>query len=208
MHIDQLDNHLKINLAPIYLISGDEILLVQESVEKIKHASYQKGFCDRKIYQAETGFDWTQLMESANSFSLFSEKTLIELRIPSGKITETGKKFLIEYSENPPKDKILLISAGKLSPSVKAGKWVKAIEKKGEFIPVWSITKKQLPYWIRQRLQKNNMHIDSDAVNFIVESVEGNLLVANQEIEKLRLLYGEKKLSLDDIISATGNNAR
>jgi DNA polymerase III subunit delta len=206
--IDRLASQLEKTLAPIYMVSGDETLLVEEAGHLIRQTAETKGFTERQIFNVDNRFNWNQLLESANTLSLFNDKSLLELRLPSGKINEAGKKALLTYVENPRKNKILFITAGKLTGPTQNTKWFKALEKNGVFVQIWPITPQQLPNWIQLQLRKLDISTTSDAIKFLAESVEGNLLAAKQEIEKLSLLYDKKQLSLDEVITAISDNAR
>lgn len=205
---NQLHNVLAKSLAPIYLISGDETLLVEEASQLIRDKIYAQGFTERQIFQVTPKFDWTTLLAHANSLSLFNDKSLLELRIPNGKLNEAGKKSLLTYATQPASDKILLIITSKLSAAVQNSKWFKTIEKIGVVVQIWPITPQQLPNWIMQRLKQHNITTEPDAIKLLTESTEGNLLATKQEIEKLILLYDKKHLTTDDILAAISDHAR
>jgi DNA polymerase III subunit delta len=206
--VDKLSQQLNKSLAPIYIVSGDETLLVEETSQLIQDAAIKKGFTEREIYYITPQFDWNQLLATANNLSLFAEQSLIELRIPTGKVNDAGKKALKEYAGNPPANKILLIISGKLETSTQNTKWFKTIEQAGIFAPIWPITTAQLPYWLKDRLNKEGLTATPDALQFLTERTDGNLLAARQEIEKLSLLYDKKQLTLDEIINAISDSAR
>ncbi len=208
INLEQLTNHLKKSPASIYIVSGDETLLVEEACELIRQTARQYDFSERELFQIESGFNWGHLSEIINNYSLFSTKSLVELRIPNNKITDAGKKMLKDYGENPLPDKILLLVMNKLDKRALNTAWFKNIEKNSVHIPIWPIPPQQLPMWIKTRLQALGLHADSSAIRFIAENVEGNLLAAKQEIEKLNLLFDKKNLTLDDIVSAMSNNSR
>jgi len=204
---DQLREHLQ-PLSPVYLISGDEPLVIEESIQQIREAAKTQNIGEREVWYADAKFDWNNLLASANSLSLFAEKTLIEIRLTSNKLSEAGKKAILAYLENPPDSKILIIISEKLDGTTQNTKWVKTIIANGIFMPVWPITAAQLPYWIQKRLQSNNMSADKGAISLLAEKTEGNLLATKQEIEKLQLLYGEKNISIEEMIHAISDNSR
>jgi DNA polymerase-3 subunit delta len=208
LNSDQLDTHLEQGLAPVYLISGDDPLLVQEAADQVRHAAREQGFSSREIFHIQQGFDWSQFLQAADSMSLFAEQRLLELRMPTGKPGDAGRKALAEYLDNPPQDTVLMIITGKLDKSIQATKWVKEVQSTGVFVPVWPIELAQLPRWITNRLRQAGLQADAEAVSLLAERVEGNLMAASQEIEKLRLLYGEGRLTAEQVEEGVANSAR
>lgn len=206
----QLAKHLQGPLAPVYIVSGDEHLLCQEASDAIRKACRDLGFSERQVLNVETGFDWGQLIEAGASLSLFAEKRLIELRIPNGKPGDKGAAALIEYLARPAEDTVLLVSLPKLDGSTQKTKWAKALidGKQSQFIQIWPIDIAQLPQWIRQRLAQAGLAADQDAVELIAARVEGNLLAAAQEIEKLKLLADGGQVTLDTVQAAVADSAR
>ncbi len=206
---EQLNQHLISNkLAPIYLVSGAEPLLIEESCDAIIKAAAAKDFSERNYLVADKSFNWQELLTTANNLSLFSTKTLIQLRIPNAKPGTTGSKTLQEYAKKLPTDKILLIVTDKLDAAAQKSKWFKALEKAGVFLPIWPIDRSRLPNWLALRLQQEGLKTDTNSLNLLADYVEGNLLAAKQEIEKLRLLYGETTLTTTQITQAISDNAR
>ena len=205
---DQLTASLSKQLAPIYLVSGDEPLLIQEVSDTIRTAARKQGFSERELYHADTSFDWSQLLSAANSLSLFAEKKIIELRMPSGKPGDKGTKILQEYAQSPATDNLLLIITDKLDSATQNRKWFKAIEDAGQHIQVWPITPAQLPRWISQRLQQAGLQAESAAIELLCSRIEGNLLAAVQEIEKLKLLATQPLITYELMASAVADSAR
>ncbi|PCJ93868.1 MAG: DNA polymerase III subunit delta [Porticoccaceae bacterium] len=206
---EQLATHLtQGSLAPIYLISGDESLLVQEAADTLRTAARAQGYTERELLHAEAGFDWNIVLTEANSLSLFSEKKILEIRIPNGKPGDKGSKILQEYAANPNNDTLTLIITPKLDGSATRSKWVKAIENQGVFIQLWPVTTKQLPQWIHQRLKQAGIQASRHAVSILAERVEGNLLAAVQEIEKLKLLVPEGEVDSDTMSTLVADSAR
>lgn len=203
---DQL--HRQTSLLPVYFISGDEVLLVEEAGDFLRALARKNGFDERQVFHVDAKFDWSLLAEISRAMSLFSDKEIIELRIPSGKINEKGKKALLAYLENPPEDKLLIIISGKVTGTTLNTKWAKTLAKIGAIVQAWPIPMAQFPSWIQKRLGQCHLQATSDAVKFIAEQTEGNLLAAKQEIEKLQLLYGEKKITGDDVMNAVTDTAR
>ena len=187
IYADRLASHLQSQLLPIYMVSGDEPLIQQECCDMIRNAAKQAGYEERQVYHVDAKFDWDSLIAEAQSMSLFANKKIIELRMPSGKPGVAGSNALQEWCTMLPEDNLLLISSGKLEGSAKNSKWAKAIGPLGGMIQVWPINSRDLPRWVAQRLQQANIHVDSEALAILVAHVEGNLLAAHQEITKLQL---------------------
>ena len=206
----QLGKHLQGTLAPIYVVCGDEHLLCQEACDAIRAATRAQGFSERQVFHVETGFDWGQLIEAGASLSLFAEKRLIELRIPNGKPGDKGAAALLDYLARPAEDTVLLISLPKLDGSTQKTKWAKALidGKDVQFLQIWPVDAAQLPQWIRQRLAQAGLSADQEAVELIAARVEGNLLAAAQEIEKLKLLADAGQISADTVQAAVADSAR
>lgn len=204
---EQLAGDLKKGLAPIYLISGDEHLVVQECADQIRRAAREAGFEDRELYHAEGNFDWNQLYQSGQSLSLFSSRKLIELRL-SGKMSEPGRKALVEYAESPPDDTLLLIVSPKIERNVQSAKWFKTLEGASRFVTVWPVTGAHLSRWIRQRAQGLGLQIDDEALAILSSRVEGNLLAAAQELDKLTLLSEDGRVDAELMAQAAADSAR
>ncbi len=189
-------------------MSGDEPLLIQEVCDAIRAAARKQGFGERELYHADNSFDWGQLLSAANSLSLFAEKKIIELRMPSGKPGDKGGKVLQEYAHSPSPDNLLLVVTEKLESATQKSKWFKTIEEAGVHVQVWPIAPANLPRWIGQRLQQAGLQADTDAVALLASRIEGNLLAAVQEIEKLKLLAHEGRISYELMASAVADSAR
>lgn len=205
---DQLQSHLKNELAAIYFISGDEPLQVMESADRIRAAARQRDYTEREVMDVDAQFDWNLLLDAANSMSLFAEKRILELRLPSGKPGKAGSQVLQEYAQRPADDAVLIISSGKLEGSAKNSKWFKTLDQQGVVIPCWPVNLDQLPGWIDQRLQSKGIQADRDAVKLLADRVEGNMLAAAQEVDKLFLLYGAARLDFQQVASAVADSSR
>ena len=205
---EQLQSHLSKELLAVYVISGDEPLLTQESADAVRLAARNKGFSGREVFHGEGKFDWGQLHNEANALSLFTEKKIIEVRISNGKPGDKGSKAICELCTNPNPDNLLLVILPKLERAAQNSKWVKALESSGAHIQVWPITGEQLPRWIKQRLLESNITANQQAVEILAERVEGNLLAAVQEIEKLKLLAIDGKVDAIMMSSVVADSAR
>jgi DNA polymerase-3 subunit delta len=205
---NQLSSHLGKSLASCYLVTGDEHLLVSEALDSIRATAREQGFSAREVHVAATGFDWNHLRASGGNLSLFAEKRILELRLPTGKPGRTGGQAIVDMVEQAGPDLLFIVSAPKLDRSGSSSKWAKSIEAAGVTVPVWPIDLRELPGWIAARMRREGLDPDRGAVNLIADRVEGNLLAASQEIEKLRLLHGEGKVSADDVSNAVANSSR
>ncbi len=206
----QLGKHLQGTLAPVYVVCGDEALLCQEATDAIRSASRAQGFTEREVFHAEANFDWGMLYEAGASLSLFAEKRVIELRISNGKPGDKGAAAILEYLNRPPEDTLLLITLPKLDGSTQKTKWAKALidGPNCQFVQIWPVDANQLPQWIRQRLAQAGMNASADAVDLIAARVEGNLLAAAQEIEKLKLLADGQQIDAGTVQAAVADSAR
>jgi len=185
---EKLRNHLKEGIRPIYFVYGDEPLQIRDNTDMLRKAAVYYGFEEREVYTADKSFDWHQLHQAASEISLFSSKKLIEIYLPTGKPGDKGSKALIEYCQNIIEDNILLIYTGEIESSVKRSKWFKQLQSSAVIVPVYPLKDQQLHNWIVNRLNQNGLQCDADAIKFLAEFVEGNLLAADQEIIKLSLL--------------------
>lgn len=205
----QLGKHLQGTLSPVYVISGDEPLLCQEAADAIRAATRQQGFSERQVFNADNNFDWGNLLQAGASLSLFAEKRLLELRIATGKPSDKGAA-LLEYLARPAEDTVLLISLPKLDGNAQKSKWGKALidGQNVQFVQIWPVDAHQLPQWIRQRLAQAGLSASAEAVDMIAIRVEGNLLAAAQEIEKLKLLAEGTQIDVDTVQAAVADSAR
>lgn len=195
-----LAGHLKRELAPIYLISGDDTLLVQEACDAVLAAARQQGFAERSVLHAEGGFNWNDVLQDAASLSLFAERRIIDLRVPGGKFDREASDVLRGYAEQPGGDTLLLIRAPRLEPRQRNSAWFKALEKAGVVVLVWPIGPRELPRWLAGRLKSAGLELDSRALEVLADRVEGNLLAAVQEIEKLKLAGLPSPITADALL--------
>lgn len=206
---EQLASALQRQQLPVYLIASDEHLLLEESCDVLIQHAKKNGFTETERLIVEKGFNWNSLADANASMSLFGEKKIIDLRIINGKPEATGSDALIRYLENPSPDNLLLIRCPQLNKQSLSAKWVKAINDAGALIIIWKVKAPQLPAWIQQRMKQKKLLIDRDAAQVLAERVEGNLLAANQEIEKLSLLFPENsQLNAKQIIQTVANSSR
>lgn len=188
---EQLSRTLSSNDLPLYWLSGDEPLLMIEAADLIRSEYRKKGYTEREVLNVDKSFDWGQFFQSTGNLSLFAEKKIIELRLASAKLDDAGKKAIQHYLGEINPDYLLLLSGPKLDAATLKTKWFTEIEKHGAFLQIWPINRENLSPWLEQRLLREGIQADSEAVHLLVDKVEGNLLAAMQEIEKLKLLADE-----------------
>lgn len=197
LRANQLDTELKKSLLPIYFVTGDEPLLIQEALDSIRLACKQQGYDERKILEVDRKFDWQSLVEESNTLSLFSEKILTELRLGGSKPGVPGGKALQSYCKALPEDRVLLISANKVDAGTLKTKWCSELDRVGAIIQIWPISLNEMPQWLGLRSRKMGLKIEHDAIQLLADRLEGNLLAAQQELEKLRLLYPDLSEEID-----------
>lgn len=203
---ESLSNDLARGLKPCYLISGEEALLSNEAADLIRLEARNQGFAERQIFHADS-IKWDDFLSESQSMSLFADKRIMELRIPNSKPGTEGSKALVQFVESIPEDILLLVITGKLDRSQQKSKWVMALENAGGHIQVWPVDARFMPGWLTQRLKAKGINADREAVNILAERVEGNLLAAQQEVEKLALLTSGT-LSAKDMADLVVNSAR
>jgi DNA polymerase-3 subunit delta len=204
---EQLSAALARGLAGIYLVSGDEPLLVAEAADAIRAAARAGGYADRQVFFVDRSFNWDELRLASQSLSLFAERRLFELRMPSGK-PDKGAALLAELAAQSAPDLIYLILTDKLDRKVSDAPWVQAIEKHGAWVPILPVEAAALPGWLRARAKALHLEIDAEASQLIVDRVEGNLLAAQQELEKLGLLANGEPIDAALVLRSVGDSAR
>ncbi|WP_370979765.1 DNA polymerase III subunit delta [Agaribacterium sp. ZY112] len=205
---EQLANNLKRQLQTVYVVCGDETLLVHEACSAIRKAARQQGYSQHEIHHAEGSFKWDNLLMSANELSLFAEKKIIEVRISNGKPGDAGGKALRAYCDNIPDDTLLLVVLPKIDKRSENTAWFKALANAGDAITIWPIGMQQLPRWIEQRLHSVGLSAEPEALTLLCAKVEGNLLAAVQEIEKLKLLSENPLIDTETMAEAVMDSAR
>jgi DNA polymerase-3 subunit delta len=208
LRIDALDAHLTKPLAPLYVVTSDEHLLALEAGDKIRKAARAQGFSEREVLTVERGFKWGELLAANQSQSLFGDKKLIELRMPTGKPGKDGGQALQSYAAALSPDNVTLITLPKLDWATQKTSWVSALQQAGVYIDIPQVERAQLPAWTSARLAAQRQSADKQSIDFIADRVEGNLLAAHQEIQKLGLLYPEGKLTFEQVQDAVLNVAR
>lgn len=208
LSLQQLATHLTKPLAPLYLISGDETLLTQEAMDMIRTSAHQQGFAERVRISIDSPAEWSSALYSqSHNFSLFATKRLLELDLLTAKINAAAGKILQEYVQQSPADTILMIRTAKLDSKIESSSWYKALDKIGVMITVWPVSSEQLPAWITQRAKKLNLVLTQAATHLLAHQVEGNLLAASQELEKLSLLQLSNPVNETQISECFADNA-
>ncbi|MFI8718525.1 DNA polymerase III subunit delta [Stenotrophomonas sp. NPDC077464] len=206
---EQLAGHLANQaLVPVYLIAGPETLRVLEAADAVRARARADGISEREVFDADgRDFDWNQLEATFNAPSLFSARRLVELRLPTGKPGKDGAEAITGFCANPAPDVILLITCNEWSKAHQ-GKWAEAVNRVGVLSVAWAIKPHELPDWIERRLRQQGLRADPAAVQRLAERVEGNLLAAAQEIDKLALLAHGQTLDVDTMESLVADAAR
>ncbi|HET6546795.1 MAG TPA: DNA polymerase III subunit delta [Rhodanobacteraceae bacterium] len=194
-------------LEPAYLIAGSEHLLVLEIADALRRRARELGYAEREVLDVEAGFDWSRLTDAGRTLSLFASRKLIDLRLPTGKPGRDGSAAIIAYCEAPPPDTVLLITANDWSKAHQ-GAWVKALERIGVHLPVWPLKREELPKWIGARMAARGLQPGADAIALLAERIEGNLLAAAQEIDKLALLVPGGVIDVATLESSVTDDAR
>ena len=206
--LETLRSHLQGEPARAYLVTGDEALLVGEAADAIRARVKRAGFEEREVHFIERVADWDDVRAGSNNLSLFGSRKLIELRLPSGKPGTGGSNAIVDLLENVSPDNVYLMVTGKLEREQNNSAWVKAFESAGAWLPVWPVETARLPQWLRARAAAVGVDLDDDAVQFIVDRTEGNLLAAQQELEKLKLLAPTGRVNLAAAQAGIGDSAR
>jgi len=212
----QLASQLQRGLKSLYTVYGDEPLLVQEAADTIRAEARTQGCSERTVHTAAGAhFDWSEVLASGGSLSLFADKQLIEIRVPSGKPGKDGSQVLqqIAQASQDNDSTVTLVILPRLDAATQKGAWFAALESFGVTVRIEPVERKALPQWIAQRLQLQGQRVASGeegqrSLQFFADRVEGNLLAAHQEIQKLALLYPAGELSFEQVESAVLNVAR
>ena len=212
----QLAAHLQKGLKPLYTIHGDEPLLAQEAADAIRAAARAQGHTERSSYTvAGAHFDWSAVLAAGGSLSLFADKQMVEIRIPSGKPGKDGSVALQQIAEGAASNEgtLTLVMLPRLDKATRTGAWFSALENNGASIQVDPIERAALPQWIAQRLALQGQRVKPGdegqrTLQFFADRVEGNLLAAHQEIQKLALLHPEGELGWEEVEGAVNNVAR
>lgn len=204
---NQLEQQLEKGLSPIYLVSGDEALLVQESCDRIRKAARNAGYQDRLTFHADPQFDWNRVGEEFSALSLFAEKRRIEIHLPNGKLGD-GRAVIEHFLQDPPDDIVLILISARLDAAETKRKWYKALQQAGVHLPLWPIDADKFPGWLQQRARQQGISLTRGALNLLAERLEGNLLAASQELDRLALFAGDSTIDEASIEAAVQDSSR
>lgn len=206
---EQLNAHIDRNgLAPVYLLSGDEPLQMTEAADEIRRHARDQGFAERTVLQVARGFDWSSLQQESANLSLFSTRRILDLRLDGHKPGRDGAEALIACAESAGEDNLLLITCERLDRKSQQTRWYKAMDQAGVTIQIWPVEPARLPEWVAQRMRRRGKTLDRPAAELIAQRVEGNLLAAAQEIDKLALLIEGDTVSIEDVMGTVTDSAR
>jgi DNA polymerase-3 subunit delta len=206
---EQLPGHLAKTLAPVYAILGDEPLLLLEAADAVRAAARKHGYAEREIYEPGRSFDWSELAHAGASLSLFGSRKMVELRLASGKPAARASDAIVAWCERPNPEALLLVTM----PRPEGGGWWEApwflaLNKAGIIVEVQSVSRAALPGWLEKRLARQKQSASREVLEYLADRIEGNLLAAHQEVQKLALLAPEGELSLDTVRDAVADVAR
>ena len=209
----QLNAQLRPPNRALYWVSGDDPLLMLEAGDAIRSFLRKQGFEQRDLFHVDKNFDWNNFFQLTSSLSLFAEKRVIELRFASAKPDEEGKKALQHFIDNPSADIAVMIIGPKLDKATTSTKWFGNLTANALLVKVWPLKREELPNWLNTRLKAAGISASRDAVAMLADRVEGNLLAAVQDIERIKLAYAdnngtEKQLEASDIADFVSDNSR
>ena len=207
LRAEQLAGSLKRGLAPVYLVGGEEPLLLLECCDQIRVAAREQGFVERELLQVERGFDWSELRQAATP-GLFASRKIIDLRLRTGKPGREGARVLTEWAAEPDPDMLLMVSCEQWDKGSRSSKWASRLEKAGQRIDIWPIKAQELPRWLEQRMLKHGMHPEPEVLRILADRLEGNLLAARQEIDRLALIKGAGTVTVDDVMKVVADSSR
>ncbi|MDO8909571.1 MAG: DNA polymerase III subunit delta [Pseudohongiella sp.] len=206
---DQIQPNLTRSLPAACWLSGDEPLQMRECSDLIRSITRQQGFTERVQHDVDADFDWRQLLAEGNNMSLFSDKKIIELNLKSSKLDDNARKSLLEYLQSASPDNLLLLLSPRIEPATAKTQWFSKLEAQLMLVQVYPVDSEKLPAWISQRMKKHALTADTDAIQLLADRIEGNMLAADQEIEKLSLLFGQgTHLRNEHIARSVADNAR
>jgi DNA polymerase-3 subunit delta len=205
---DTLLSHLEQQLLPAYLISGDDPLLTAEATDAVRARARSAGFTERETHFMERGGDWNDVRASANNLSLFAERRIVEIRMPTAKPGNTGSAAIVSLLESRDPDRLLIINTPKLDRDAQGSEWVRAVETHGALVQIWPVDASRLVGWLRTRAKRLRLNAEDEALEILAERTEGNLLAAHQELEKLRLLVQGDRVTAEDVFGSVADSAR
>lgn len=208
IYANQLVSELNKGLQSCYLIVGDEPLQIKEATDAIRLKAKNEGFSEREVLHVDKKFKWEMLFASMGTMSLFAEKKIMELHLPTGKPGAAGSKALVQFVENMPSDICLLIQCEEWTAANEKTKWVKTIENTGTFMRVYLPKPHEFGQWLRNRCRNKSLNLDTDAINILAIRLEGNLLAADQELEKLKMRFGSENITAKNVAGLVADSAK
>jgi DNA polymerase-3 subunit delta len=205
---DALGGHLARDLSPVYLLCGDEPLLVGEAADAVRAKARAAGFTDRIVHFIERGSSWADVRADAGSLSLFASRRIVELRMPTGKPGVTGSAVIVELIERRDPDTLLLILTERLEREAQGANWVRAVDAHGAVVTAWPIGRDKLPAWLEARARRAGLQLEPAALALLADRTEGNLLAAQQEIDRLALTVRHGKVGVAELADSVGDSAR
>ena len=196
-----LSSRLADQLASVYFVSGDETLLVEETCDAVVAAARARGFGERSVLYVDSGFKWNDVLQDLMSMSLFSERRIVDVRVPGNKFDKEASVVLREYAAHRSDDTLLLIRCERLEPRQRQSAWFKALDKAGVIVLIWPVSAAEMPRWLSRRLVDAGIKLDKEALQYFSQRVEGNLLAAVQEIEKLKLAVLPEPIDVTSLTS-------
>jgi len=208
--LETLRSQLAGPLLPVYLVAGDEPLLVGEAVDAIRERARTAGFGERQVFFIERANSvWEAVRQQAQALSLFASRRIVELRMPSGKPGVAGAAALLQLIAAAGEELLLLIVTGKLERETQASEWLQALQQRGAWLPIWPIERARLPQWLRSRFAAAGLSVSDEALALLAERSEGNLLAARQEVDKLSLLLpAGSTVSIAEVAAGSADSAR
>ncbi len=212
LRVEQLSSFLTGTTKQLFFLSGDEPLQMMEAADQIRQQARSQGFEEREILSFDggntAGTSWSALSAAGIELSLFSQKKMLDVRLCGCQPGASGSKSIREYIDNMPSDQFLLLQTGKLDKNTRNSAWVKALDKQGVMIQIWELSPAQTLAWVAKRMREQGLQPTQDAVSLLTERIEGNLLAADQEIKKLRLLFGQNVIDVDQVIQVVADSSR
>ncbi len=192
-----IERELKKGLASIYLICGDEQLLIEETCDAVIARARRDGFSEREVFSTDSGFEWSSLAEAAGNLSLFAQRRILDVRVAAKKLDKDAGAAINAYLDRGADDTLLLIRSDRLETKQRKAAWFARIEREGVAMVAWPVSPRELPGFVRARCRSAGIDLAPDALSFLCDSIEGNLMAAVQEIEKLRLNSLPQPISLE-----------
>jgi DNA polymerase-3 subunit delta len=205
---DTLATQLAERLLPAYLISGDEPLLAGEAADAVRERARAGGFTEREVHFIERAADWADVRAAASTLSLFGSRRLLEIRMASAKPGVAGNAALVALLTAPDPDTLFLILAPRLDRDAQGAEWVRALEAQGGWVQVWPVPAERMVAWLRARSRRLQLQVSDAALEILATRTEGNLLAAQQELQKLALAGHSGTIGPNELLAGVADSAR